>query len=63
MADTCEWVCDEPEEHSGSYSTECGKYFSIEDGTIEEFRMKFCTFCGKKTIAVYPELDEEEENE
>lgn len=30
------------------WQTDCGKEFSIEDGTPKENGFKFCVYCGKK---------------
>lgn len=43
--EVCEWVYDEPYEY---YETECGESFAILEGTPEDNKMKFCTYCGRK---------------
>lgn len=41
--DTCTWT-----EDCGPYSTSCGNYFEIIDGTPAENGMLFCPYCGRR---------------
>lgn len=45
--ETCTWWQD-GDSDSGTYSTSCGHYFSITDGTPEDNKMSHCCYCGKK---------------
>lgn len=40
----CKWTPDEPD--SGTWATECGYLFTINDGTPSQNRMGFCCYCG-----------------
>lgn len=42
----CEWTQDS----DGTWNTECGQLFIVNDGTPEDNNMKFCAFCGEKLI-------------
>lgn len=41
----CSWMQDEPD--SDMWNTECGRAFSIVDGTPRQNRMEFCCYCSK----------------
>ena len=45
--ETCTWWQD-GDSDSDTYSTSCGHYFSITDGTPEDNKMSHCCYCGKK---------------
>jgi hypothetical protein len=45
--ETCTWHQD-GDSDSGTYSTSCGHYFNLEDGTPEDNEMSHCCYCGKK---------------
>jgi hypothetical protein len=47
--DTCTWHQD-GDSDSGTYSTSCGHYFNLEDGTPEDNRMQWCCYCGKRLV-------------
>lgn len=42
----CIWSQDG--EDSDTWSTTCGHYFTLNEGTPKENNFKFCVFCGKK---------------
>ena len=39
-------VCKWQEDDSGTWESQCGNSFVINDGTPEENRMLFCCYCG-----------------
>jgi hypothetical protein len=43
----CTWHQD-GDSDSGTYSTSCGHYFVLEDGTPEDNEMAHCCYCGKR---------------
>jgi hypothetical protein len=47
-ARVCKW--DQEDDEYGSYDTDCGRSFSITEGTPEENGMKYCCFCGKTAV-------------
>ncbi len=34
----------------GTYDTDCGSAFTIEEGTPEKNEMRFCCYCGKPLV-------------
>jgi len=41
-------ICEWKEDWEGRYwDTSCGECFSLEAGTPDENKMKFCAYCGK----------------
>jgi hypothetical protein len=46
-SETCTWHQD-GDSDSGTYSTSCGHYFNLEDGTPEDNKMSHCCYCGKR---------------
>lgn len=47
---TCKWTPNEAYDSDYCWETECGKAYSILEGTPMENDMKFCVFCGGKLI-------------
>lgn len=41
----CIWELDDPEDDT--WGTQCGHYFSLNEGTPTDNRMAFCCYCGK----------------
>jgi hypothetical protein len=57
----CRWT-QEDDSESDTWSTSCGQYYVINDGTPRENDMKFCSFCGKPLIEEpYVEPPDEED--
>lgn len=42
----CCWQQDE--ENSGVWLTDCGNAFWLDNGSPEDNKMVFCTYCGRK---------------
>ena len=40
---TCVWA---QEDESDLWATKCGHYFTINDGTPTDNKMRYCVFCG-----------------
>ena len=57
--ETCTWWQD-GDSDSGTYSTSCGHYFSITDGTPEDNKMSHCCYCGKKLVQELITEDDDE---
>lgn len=53
----CNWG---QEDDGGSWISDCGQYFTLDDGDPSENGMKFCHGCGKR-LAEHPWQDEGEE--
>jgi hypothetical protein len=53
----CDWVYDSDSEH---YDTGCGEAYYFIEGTLEENRAHFCSFCGKRINEVAWDDDMEE---
>lgn len=53
----CNW---NQEDDGGSWVSDCGQYFTLDDGDPSENGMKFCHGCGKR-LAEHPWQDEGEE--
>jgi hypothetical protein len=53
--DECEWIQSSNFEYGQDYTTDCGQWFSITEGTPEQNNMKFCCYCGKKLVQVLNE--------
>jgi hypothetical protein len=51
---SCTWFA---EFEDDMWSTDCGNYFQLNDGTPSDNEMKFCCFCGKE---IEEEVGEEE---
>jgi len=41
----CMWKLDDPDYNT--WGTECGHFFSLDEGTPTNNRMAFCCYCGK----------------
>ncbi len=51
--EACHW--DQEDLDSDCYSTDCGHYFNVTDGTPDDNEMRFCCFCGRRLVAIaYP---------
>jgi hypothetical protein len=55
----CMWAQD-CDDDSRTYSTECGRYFNLEDGTPEDNKFKYCCFCGGSLEQHLFERDDDE---
>jgi len=48
--DSCSWTVDD----DGVWNTECGQAFVLEDGSPKENFMKYCCYCGRGLIEIFP---------
>ncbi len=55
---TCVWHQD-GDETSDTWATQCGKYFSLNDGSPSENHMNYCHYCGKP-LEELPFTDEDD---
>jgi hypothetical protein len=53
MTKPCTWYSTVDD---GDWSTDCGNYFVLDDGTPSDNKMKFCCFCGSP---IAEEIEEE----
>lgn len=58
MSADCIWTQDD--EDSDTWGTQCGHYFTVNEGTPADNSMRFCCFCGKPLVVVPYELECEE---
>lgn len=52
-AQFCAWA----EDQDGTWETDCGGAFVVNDGTPHENRMAFCPYCGRE-LDQYPYADD-----
>lgn len=52
----CNWNQDG--EGCDTWASDCGQYFTLNEGTPTENKMKFCCYCGKP-LTESPYTDEE----
>ena len=52
-------VCKWQEDDSGTWESQCGNSFEINDGTPEENRMLFCCYCGGEIEQIQYQEEEE----
>ena len=57
VTDTCTWHVDD----DGHWHTDCGRMFTLFDGTPVENGMAFCPYCGKALVEEKFEYGGEEE--
>lgn len=55
----CDWHQDGDEE-SGTWGTDCGRYFGLEDGDPFDNSIRFCSYCGSPVSVTPLVLDGEE---
>lgn len=55
---TCGWYRDGDEDCT-EWASQCGQYFTLNDGTPESNGFRFCFHCGKPLETLPPESDEE----
>lgn len=59
MSQSCTWAQEGPD--TGTWSTQCGNLFELNDGAPADNNMKFCCYCGKPLVGIpYTEDDEEQ---
>lgn len=55
----CRWQ-QEKEDNSGVWHTDCGTDFWLDNGSPEDNKMVYCTYCGKKLRGIpYQQIEYE----
>lgn len=42
----------QPTKDSDTWAAQCGRYFTIKDGSPSDNEMRFCCFCGKPLVEI-----------
>ena len=59
MSNECNWSQEDDE--YGSWETDCGQSFILNDGTPSDNRLKYCCYCGKPLTETPFEWENEDE--
>lgn len=50
LSTECHWSQDS--EDGDTWAAQCGRYFTINDGSPSDNEMRFCCFCGKPLVEI-----------